>query len=134
MFNFEKKVFNPFNKKLVRGRAYKVWFEIRINKNHITKGMNGEEIPNTGYYISFCGVEGALTSGNMLGGCGQIDCILKKENPNKLNFQKAYDEEFMNKFFDIWDKYHLCNIEEVPTEVVEFLNAIEDNQVNYPWH
>ena len=71
-----------------------------------------------------CGNEGMTKEGNIIGACGQIDTSLKKENRNEWKYINGFTDEFMDKIFEIWDKYHLNNIDKIPEDVVRFLNEI----------
>jgi hypothetical protein len=126
-FKFKKKMFSPCTREIKdSNRRCRLWIEIEISKNHITKGLNGPEIPNTGYDFSMCGNEGMTKDGNIIGACGQIDTYLKKENRNKWKYINGFNDEFMDKILEIWDKYNLKNIDKIPKDVVSLLNKIPD--------
>ena len=119
-FNFAKKTINPMNKKTFGGRSYMVFITITPNRKDVD-------------YFSISGVEGPLSSGNCLGGCGQIDMHLKKENRKEWTYQKGFNDEIMDKLFDIWDKYHLKKSDDIPSEVVDFLNSLSETKVRPAW-
>lgn len=71
--------------------------------------------------LSISGVIGPLSSGNALGGCGQIDMEFQHRHPEDndkryedhltraqdINFAKGWDREKWFNLLDIWKKYHL---------------------------
>ena len=121
--DFTVKHIVPFKDRTPGGRWYKVYITIRTTKR------NG--------YLEFTmsGVEGPLKSGDCLGGCGQIDMHLKKDDRSTWKYCDGYTSEILDKLFDIWDKYHLKNIEKQPLsdEEVSFLNGLQDVSSEYPW-
>ena len=120
---FKTKHIVPIMKQTYGGRWYRVWFIIE------TTERNG--------YLEFTmsGGEGPLRSGNCLGGCGQIDMHLKKESREEWKYCKGYSSDTLDKLFDIWDKYHLKDIEkqQLTDEEVDFLNGLQDLSEKYPW-
>lgn len=120
---FKIKRIVPIMEQTYRGRWYKVWFTIEATKR------NG--------YLEFTmhGVEGPIRTGGCLAGFGQIDMHLKEENREEWKYCKGYTSDILDKLFDIWDKYHLKNIEKQPLtdEEVDFLNGLQDLSNDYPW-
>jgi hypothetical protein len=53
--------------------------------------------------LSITGVEGPLSSGNALGGCGQIDM----HNPGIVRLAPGWDNSTLAKFWDVWHRWHL---------------------------
>jgi hypothetical protein len=85
-----KKIINPIIK-ADGGRSYRVFIEIEYN--------NGN--------LSLHGVEGPLSSGNCLGGCGQINGTLQKDNPNEWKFTPGWNNSKVQELLNIWDRWHL---------------------------
>lgn len=56
--------------------------------------------------LSICGVEGPRKSGNCTGSCGQID-MGYKENPGMITPGPGWTRAKLDKFMEIWDKWHL---------------------------
>ena len=79
-----------------------------------TDGIGG------GQYVSFTGVVGPLSSGNCLGGCGQIDMEFAHRNPadnderygdptpaTAFNFAPGWSSELWLDLLDAWKRLHL---------------------------
>ena len=89
-----KKVVRLGTLKTYGGRGYSIYckIEYKEDKQELTIG----------------GVEGPLTSGNCLGGCGQIDTHLNNPDVIKsIGLAPGWTREKLKRFFDIWDKWHL---------------------------
>lgn len=57
--------------------------------------------------LSISGVEGPLPSGNALGGCGQIDMHMDQEYRSEINLAPGWTLRTVNRFLDIWRRWHL---------------------------
>ena len=86
----------PIKKKTWGGRTYYV---------HI-------QIESLGGRLTLHGVEGALASGNCLGGsCGQIDMHLRHEKLGEdYELVPPWTEEMFRKLLDLWGKWHLNDL------------------------
>ena len=84
-------------------------------------------------HLSITGVIGALSSGNALGGCGQIDMEFehrnKEENdsrysnrikPADILFAKGWDAKKWYDLLEIWNKWHLKAICSLPIHIKKF--------------
>ena len=112
---FKTKHIVPIMKQTDDGRWYKVWFAIETTRR------------NGFLEFTMSGVEGQLKSGNCLEGSGQIDMHLKKDDRSTWKYCDGYTSKTLDKLFDIWDRYHLENIEKQPLsgEEVDFLNGLQ---------
>ena len=54
--------------------------------------------------LSISGVEGPYSGGDCYGACGQINMSL---NPNELTPAKGWSLELIQRFLNVWDKWHL---------------------------
>lgn len=99
-----KKIINPYRSKTYGGRSYNVYMEIEIKDGN----------------LSISGTEGPLPSGNCLGSCGQIIMNFKEYDKRgymnlsdiQLNMLNAgWTKAKLKKFFDIWDEWHLNNVQ-----------------------
>ncbi len=74
--------------------------------------------------FSMSGVVGPLSSGNCLGGCGQINMEFKHRNnedddkrynklitPQDITFAPGWDKEKLFDVLDIWEKWHLNDMQ-----------------------
>ena len=123
--NFTKKNISVISNQTYGGRWYKVWFSIEVDTR------------SKYHSFSMSGIEGPLSSGNCINGCGQIYMHLKKEARNEWKYCKGYNEQKVDMLFDIWGKYHLQNIDEkpLPSNVIQFLNDLPDEteKLCYVW-
>ena len=55
ILNLKKRCFLLVLEKIGGGRWCRLWIEIEISENYITKGPNGPRIPNTGYNFTIKG-------------------------------------------------------------------------------
>jgi hypothetical protein len=96
--------------------------------------------------LSITGVIGALPNGNALGGCGQICMEFAHRNPadndkryvnpiqpSEINFAKGWNAEKWYELLDIWHKYHLKKLSEVPISVKKFLLDLPDADKMPAW-
>ena len=94
-------------------------------------------------YLSFSGVHGPLKSGNAKGGAGQIDMEFKHRNPNHDDNRTS---QFLSplltfnwsrkKWYDLleyWHDWHLKPIDEVPENVIEFLESLPESKIKPNW-
>jgi hypothetical protein len=88
-----KKVINPI-KKTDGERSYHVFIKIELKD---------------GGRLSISGVEGPMSNGNCLGGCGQIDMHLRTEDrhANGWEYTTGWDAEMMNRLLEVWERWHL---------------------------
>jgi hypothetical protein len=104
MENLFKKVINPGKIKI--GKMYRPIF------CKIELGYNGSDL-----ILSISGVVAPLKSGNAIGGCGQIIMEFKeydKRGSSTLRDIKTNDDwdyPLLKQFFDIWDKWHLNDLQ-----------------------
>jgi hypothetical protein len=84
----QKKTVCIGKKKTYGGRTYRVFCKIKFKDG----------------VLSISGVEGPLPSGNALGGCGQIDM---DNGLRGIDLGKGWTRKSLNRFLDIWDKWHL---------------------------
>lgn len=87
MENF-RKVIQPYNGKTWGGRSFRVYVKIEYKDGN----------------LSLVGVEGALPSGNCLGGCGQIDMHFNLEDYTP---SKGWNKASILQLMEIWKVYHL---------------------------
>lgn len=83
-------IINPINK-TEDNKTYPVFIKITYK--------NGK--------LSLSGVEGPRLNGNAWGSSGQIDTHLKIEDRKNWTYQEGWSDSKMNKLLDIWDKWHL---------------------------
>lgn len=104
MENF-KKTINPIMKKTYGGRSYRVFISIKYKDGK----------------LSISGVEGPLSNGNCLGGCGQIDMHLKHESPDlDWEFVGEWDNVKMQTLLRAWEVWHLNDLHaECPHQEIE---------------
>lgn len=96
-----RKIINPYKDETYGGRSYNVFMKIEYE--------NGK--------LSVTGVEGPLPSGNCLGDYGQIIMNFKEYDPHgymsrldvKLN--AGWNRSMFKKFLDVWDKWHLNDVQ-----------------------
>lgn len=119
------KIINPIMKKTYGGRSYRVF--LKIDFNSTPQNMHPEG------YFSISGVEGPLPSGNALEGCGQIDIHLKKEDRAEWKYLEGFNDKIMDQIFDIWGKWHLKDISEIPEEVKQFILSLPDTKAEPAW-
>jgi hypothetical protein len=100
-------------------------------------------------YLSFTGVIGPTASGNARGGCGQIimefqhryaadddkygaehDYLIK---PSDIKFAPGWNVFNWLDFLDLWEKWHMVNIDIVPKEVIDQINALPDTNLEPAW-
>jgi len=68
--------------------------------------------------LSICGVIGPTISGNAQG-CGQIEMSLKKTDFQ--NFGKGWDQKLVDKFLNVWRKWHLNDMKAGTPRQMKFL-------------
>jgi hypothetical protein len=119
-----KKILHPFDQKLDwQQKFFPVFIVVKENYG----------------YLSLTGVQAPLKSGNAKGGCGQIDMEYdhkdKNQNdkrydtpvmPDELRFAKGWDAETWYTLLDIWSKWHLKDMTDVPQDVIDWLSTLPD--------
>jgi len=88
--------------------------------------------------LSITGVEGPLSSGNCLGGCGQIVMSLnEKENRLKISPAPGWTRGMIKRFFAVWEKWHLNDMRAgSPAQTAEIEKHIfprEYSSSHYSW-
>jgi hypothetical protein len=78
------------SKQTYNGRYYSVYCSIKYNAGA----------------LSITGVEGPLSGGICLGGCGQIVNHIK---PIK-RYAKGWNKKLLDKFIEVWHEYHLNDL------------------------
>lgn len=97
-------------------------------------------------YLSITGVQAPLKSGNSKGSCGQIDMEYdhkdKTQNSKRweyltkvdeLRFAKNWDAEMWYTLLDIWSKWHLKKMVDVPQDVLDWLVALPNTDRTPNW-
>lgn len=88
-------------------------------------------VDTTREYLSITGVEGPNRHGGCRGACGQIDMHLKPIDFTAL--AKGWSRAKLETLWDVWDKWHLKPINEVPAAVLEFLETLPESDRQSPW-
>ena len=57
--------------------------------------------------LSISGVEGPLSNGNAIGGCGQIVMSLLGRPEEFVDYAEGWDAESVDRFLHVWDEWHL---------------------------
>jgi hypothetical protein len=96
--------------------------------------------------LSFTGVIGPLVSGNARGGCGQISMEFQHRYtadddtrwdhliaPHEIKFAPGWNVFNWLDFLDLWKKWHLVDIDKVPKEVIDQINALPDTDLKPAW-
>lgn len=65
------------------------------------------KIEVTGGRLSITGVEGPRSSGDCLGGCGQI---LDSLQGKSVKLAPGWNDAMLGKFLRVWDRWHLNNL------------------------
>ena len=73
--------------------------------------------------LSISGVVGPLHSGNCLGSCGQI---IVNWTPI-VNYAKGWTPSMVNRFLDIWNRWHLNDMNAGTPEQMEFVRNYRKN-------
>ena len=79
--------------------------------------------------LSISGVVGPLPGGNCLGSCGQI---IMDWTPI-VNYAKGWTPSMVRRFLDIWDRWHLNDMQAGTPEQMDFARKYykEHNRANY---
>jgi hypothetical protein len=79
--------------------------------------------------LSITGVVGPLPSGGCLGSCGQINA----DWTPIVNYAKGWTPSKVRRFLDIWDRWHLNDMQAGTPEQTEFVKAYckEHKRANY---
>jgi hypothetical protein len=110
------KILNPCKKKTYGGRVYNVFCEVDTEWG----------------YLSICGVEGPLLSGNCLGACGQLIMHLKEEKEIP-QLTKGWTPEIWEKFLDVWDLWQLEPIPNIPEDILTWLESLPESHIMPAW-
>jgi hypothetical protein len=67
--------------------------------------------------LSITGVEGPLSSGNCIGGCGQIDSTLREVPADAWTFAEGWNTDLLARFLAVWDDWHLNDMRAYDAEM-----------------
>jgi len=119
------------------GRRASIFIKVQTEQPHF---------PNQKDYLSICGVIGPLSSGNCLGGCGQIDMQFSHRNldqndkrcnhpvrPSDIRFAPHWHTVKWWDLLDIWHTYHLKDTDTIPDDIIQKLKSMPDADKTPAW-
>ncbi len=74
-----------------------------------------------GLCLSLSGVDHPMYNGDARGGCGQIYGILR--DVERPNFDEGWTQDSVNELHDIWERWHLNDMNAGTAKQMEFIRA-----------